>query len=418
MFAEEVLQRIEAFVVETVEVVAAGQLPVFAFSSRQPSETLVPFAISSASSRVEISTLTESKKLRFLLLFISCLGGDDNFQNDWGELMTPPDESIELPSWEWLYKKDSNHKVINKDLISRNGVHGFSITRVFRILNCVHELLTESKKCTQRELYYRLIDPPVFCSLNDVTEAVSDVCCLLQVPRSSLNICCASKGAVAGIVQIKDVHSDSWKDCTRVGSMGYPIPGDAIEVQQMQIISTAQFVLIIEKDAVFQRQEQLTEDRFFDFVPCVLVTGRGMPDLCTRIFLNELTSSVPELTVLALVDWNPSGIAILATYKHGSVRMGPHANQYLLPCLKWLGIRAWMLDGVPRAAFQSLTTRDRAMIQTLNSMLSHNSTWLEELRSMEHAGVKCDIEALYSVTNLNGLTHRLVQWIVTGQYIS
>jgi len=65
-----------------------------------------------------------------------------------------------------------------------------------------------------------------------------------------------------------------------------------------------------------------------------------------------------------------------------------------------------MLDGVPKTSFQSLTQRDRAMIQTLRPMWKHNPLWLH------------DIEALYSITNLTGLTHRLVQCIATGQYIN
>lgn len=77
-----------------------------------------------------------------------------------------------------------------------------------------------------------------------------------------------------------------------------------------------------------------------------------------------------------------------------------------------------MLDGVPKTAFQSLSQRDRAMIQTLRPMLKHNPLWLHELQCMEESGMKCDIEALYSITNSTGLTHRLVQCIATGQYLN
>ena len=39
------------------------------------------------------------------------------------------------------------------------------------------------------------------------------------------------------------------------------------------------FILVIEKDAVFQR---LLEDSFSSLVPSVMVTGKGMPDMATR----------------------------------------------------------------------------------------------------------------------------------------
>lgn len=91
------------------------------------------------------------------------------------------------------------------------------------------------------------------------------------------------------------------------------------------LFSKGQKLHLLDSTMIWSR---LTEDRFFEHVPSVLVTARGMPDLCTRIFLNELISKAPQLIILGLVDWNPSGIAILTTYKHGSSRMGPHANQY------------------------------------------------------------------------------------------
>ena len=41
----------------------------------------------------------------------------------------------------------------------------------------------------------------------------------------------------------------------------------------------AEFILLVEKDAAFQR---LAEDRFFNTYPCVIITGKGEADLATR----------------------------------------------------------------------------------------------------------------------------------------
>ena len=57
--------------------------------------------------------------------------------------------------------------------------------------------------------------------------------------------------------------------------------------------------------AIFQR---LVEDEFYDLAPSIIVTAKGMPDLSTRVFLRHLHEAFPELPVLGLVDWNPSGI--------------------------------------------------------------------------------------------------------------
>ena len=78
------------------------------------------------------------------------------------------------------------------------------------------------------------------------------------------------------------------------------IPGDVDEISE--IASTARYIVLVEKDAVFQR---LNEDRIFDVVPLIIVTARtsyayvnfelialsigGMPDVATR-YGGELTS--------------------------------------------------------------------------------------------------------------------------------
>ena len=58
--------------------------------------------------------------------------------------------------------------------------------------------------------------------------------------------------------------------------------------------------------AIFQR---LIEDGFYNLAPSILVTAKGMPDLSTRVFLRHLHEAFPQLPVLGLVDWNPSGKA-------------------------------------------------------------------------------------------------------------
>ena len=58
--------------------------------------------------------------------------------------------------------------------------------------------------------------------------------------------------------------------------------------------------------AIFQR---LIEDGFYNLAPSILVTAKGMPDLSTRVFLRHLHEAFPQLLVLGLVDWNPSGKA-------------------------------------------------------------------------------------------------------------
>ena len=52
----------------------------------------------------------------------------------------------------------------------------------------------------------------------------------------------------------------------------------------------AEFILLVEKDAAFIR---LSEDRFYNQYPCVIITAKGQPDVATRMvrltFMNVLS---------------------------------------------------------------------------------------------------------------------------------
>jgi len=176
---------------------------------------------------------------------------------------------------------------------------------------------------------------------------------------------------------------------------------------QTTIRVSARYILVVEKDCIFQR---LNEDRLADRLPMVLVTAKGMPDLATRAFLckwvcnlgfrvwfllvdadggcimvplgcsavqcsavqcsavqcsavqcsavqcsavqssaaasmrskpahmhtphttpahTRLSVAAPHLPVLGLVDWNPAGVCILATYKFGNPRMGLEGSRWV-----------------------------------------------------------------------------------------
>ena len=75
------------------------------------------------------------------------------------------------------------------------------------------------------------------------------------------------------------------------GQGGILIPGDISEIAEMEVTCNSQFVIIVEKDAVFQ---QLVEQRVWERIEggCVVVTARGMPDLATRAFCCHLRAEI------------------------------------------------------------------------------------------------------------------------------
>ena len=132
------------------------------------------------------------------------------------------------------------------------------------------------KQATQRDLYYRLLHPPIFCStrvrlppaasthnttghcatsacllysvqpMQDVHEAIQDTVSLLRVPRSCLNICCSSRGAVSGLLSIQEHVDGPWIDCRASGYKA--LPGDCNAILNYCFQTTAQYILMVEKD--------------------------------------------------------------------------------------------------------------------------------------------------------------------------
>ncbi len=92
---------------------------------------------------------------------------------------------------------------------------------------------------------------------------------MLQVTRSSMNVTASAKGNVVGHIEFEE--QGNYKDCTKQGN-SVQISPNIDDYTKMQ--SDAEFVLVIEKDAVFNR---LSEDKFYNYVPSILVTAKGQP---------------------------------------------------------------------------------------------------------------------------------------------
>lgn len=95
--------------------------------------------------------------------------------------------------------------------------------------------------------------------------------------------------------------------CTVPGGVQIP----QIVSNVISISAKANFVLVIEKDAAFQRL--LAEDcpRALN---CILVTGKGYPDVATRMLVKMLSDKL-DLPVYVFVDADPFGVDIMLIYR-------------------------------------------------------------------------------------------------------
>ncbi|EOA30800.1 hypothetical protein CARUB_v10013943mg, partial [Capsella rubella] len=275
----------------------------------------------------------------------------------------------------------------------------YRIDMLLRVLLIVQKLLQENRHASKRDIYY--MHPSAFKAQSVVDRAIGDICILFHCSRYNLNV-------------------------------AFPVPVLVEEVED--IVSLAEYILVVEKETVFQR---LANDMFCKLNRCIVITGRGYPDVSTRRFLRLLIEKL-QLPVHCLVDCDPYGFEILATYRFGSMQMAYDIESLRAPDMKWLG--AFPSDSeiydVPKQCLLPLTEEDKkrteALLlrcylkrempqwryqQTSTSFciyISYNSTKTSldennfgrlrlELETMLERGVKFEIEAL-SVHSLSFLS--------------
>ncbi|KAG9145144.1 hypothetical protein Leryth_008933 [Lithospermum erythrorhizon] len=309
----------------------------------------------------------------------------------------------------WIFLSNS---FSTKSLMKENTAKSF--IRVWKVMEMSYQILLEEKTVTQRELFYKLLcdSPDYFTSQLQVNRTVQDVVALLQCSRFSLGIIASSRGVVAGRLLLQAPNQEV-VDCSACGSSGYAITGDLNFLEKLVMKSDARYIIVVEKHAIFQR---LAEDLVFNQIPLILITAKGYPDIATRFLLHRMSRAFPDTPLLGMVDWNPAGLAILCTFKYGSIGMGLEAYRYACN-IKWLGLRKDDVNElVPEESLVPLGPRDLQIAKSLMASEILQDNYKEELAKMVQSGQRAEIEALYAL-GFDFLEKYLAKKIVQANYI-
>lgn len=212
---------------------------------------------------------------------------------------------------------------------------------------------------------------------------------------------------------IRFVEGKKIFDCISSPDTAHPIPVYVEEIKD--IVSAARYILVVEKESVFQR---LANDQFCKSNHCIVISGRGYPDIPTRRFLRLLVENL-HIPAYCLVDCDPYGFDILTTYRFGSMQMAYDTKHLRVPEIHWLG--AFPSDSeryfVPKQCLLPLTAEDKRKIEAmlLRCYLQREvPQWRLELKMMLQKGVKFEIEAL-SVHTLSFLTESYIPSKIHGK---
>ncbi|XP_030525495.1 meiotic recombination protein SPO11-1 isoform X1 [Rhodamnia argentea] len=291
-------------------------------------------------------------------------------------------------------------------LLRESHVHRLDV--LLRVLLIVQQLLQENRHGSKRDIYY--MHPSVFRDQSVVDRAINDLCILLGCSRHNLNVVSVGKGLVMGWLRFTEAGAKF--DCMNNLNSAQPVPVHVEDVED--ILSVAEYILVVEKESVFQR---LANDQFCRANRCIVITGRGYPDIPTRRFLRLLIETL-HLPAYCLVDCDPYGFDILSTYRFGSMQMAYDAKFMRNPEMNWLG--AFPSDfekySLPTECLLPLTAEDKRKTEAilLRCYLQREAPdWRFELELMLHRGVKFEIEA-FSVHSLSYLSRDYIPSKIHG----
>ncbi|CAN6557685.1 unnamed protein product [Malus baccata var. baccata] len=217
-------------------------------------------------------------------------------------------------------------------LTLRRASHVSRLDVLLKVLLIVQQLLQENRHGSKRDIYYMHpsifsvldalfprslhVSTNLFCLMYNpdqsvVDRAINDICILLQCSRHNLNVVSVGKGLVMGWLRFSEAGNVF--DCINRPNTAFPVPIHVEEVKD--IVSVARCILVVEKESVFQR---LADDQFCNKNHCIVITGRGYPDIPTRRFLGLLVDTL-HLPIYCLVDCDPYGFDILCIYRFGSM---------------------------------------------------------------------------------------------------
>uniref|UniRef100_Q9WTK8-2 Isoform 2 of Meiotic recombination protein SPO11 n=1 Tax=Mus musculus TaxID=10090 RepID=Q9WTK8-2 len=256
---------------------------------------------------------------------------------------------------------------------------------ILKVLSMIYKLIQSDTYATKRDIYYT--DSQLFGNQAAVDSAIDDISCMLKVPRRSLHVLSTSKGLIAG--NLRYMEEDGTRVQCTCSATATAVPTN---IQGMQ---HAKFLLIVEKDATFQR---LLDDNFCSRMsPCIMVTGKGVPDLNTRLLVKKLWDTF-HIPVFTLVDADPYGIEIMCIYKYGSMSMSFEAHNLTIPTIRWLGLLPSDIQrlNIPKDSLIPLTKHDQMKLDSIlkRPYITYQPLWKKELEMMADSKMKAEIQAL------------------------
>jgi len=280
-----------------------------------------------------------------------------------------------------------------------NTAHSRKFMQTLLIAAEAKKIIEQNVTISIRDLYYALkhtigdTKENTFEEQNESDPIIEDIEAALNVLREQLHLTADRKGYLAGNVLIND--SGDIIDCSKMGSSGWAIPSN-VEPEVIKFMEiNADFVLVVEKDAVWQR---LNEDKFWKKQNCILMTGKGQPARGARRLINRLHREF-NLPIYVLADADPWGYYMYSVIKQGSINLSFLSDRLGTPDAKYIGLTTSDINkfDISKNVTIKLDENDKKRVkEILNYVWFKPKPWQMELKNMLKTECKLELEALSS----------------------
>lgn len=287
-------------------------------------------------------------------------------------------------------------------LLGRRGGEGSQAKKFMqtcRVAEVCKRLIDESISTSLRDVYYSLKVPVkgskelIFYDQAESDPIIEDIEVTVEALREELGLHAEIKGNMVGPMTIVD--NDNEIDLAAMGSGGWGVPS-IVEAEVIQFRKVkAKFVLLIEKGAVWNRFNQ---DRFWEEHDCMIIHGGGQPPRGVRRLIYRMHNEL-KLPVYVLVDNDPWGYYIYSVLKQGSINLAFESQRMAIPGARFIGMSSFDAAKyeIPPQVPMPLTDEDRRRAREIREYPWFASKeWQKEIKHMEAAGVKLELEAFSS----------------------
>jgi DNA topoisomerase-6 subunit A len=262
------------------------------------------------------------------------------------------------------------------------------------------ELADQNKSTSIRDMYYhtkRTIAGTHENTFDDQDESdpiIEDLEVAISSLREELGLFAEGRGNMVGPMTVID-NGDAI-DLTHVGSGGWGVPSivedDVIQFRKC----TADFILLIEKAAVWNRFNQ---DRYWERNNCMILHGQGQPPRGVRRLLHRMHNEL-KLPVYVLTDNDPWGYYIYSVVKQGSINLAFESVRMAIPKARFIGMSSFDAErfGLSKTVTIAMKDEDTRRAKEIMAYpwFKNKKEWQKEIQHMLHLGVKLELEALSS----------------------